>query len=122
GQNFNTTSSASGEYMASPLRIGSDAVTVEMEGFKRAVSEMIVLDVQQRAAVSLKLEVGRQNEQVLVTGVTPLLESETSELGQVVDSQRAATLPLNGRNFAQLALLTAGTSPSEPASRGENSL
>ena len=78
-------------------------------------------DVQQRAAVNVKLEVGRQNEQILVTGVTPLLETETSELGQVVDSQRAATLPLNGRNFAQLALLTAGTSPSEPGARDENS-
>ena len=121
GQNFHTTTSASGEYVASPLRIGRYTVTVEMEGFKRAVSEMIVLDVQQRAAVNVKLEVGRQNEQVLVTGVTPLLETETSELGQVVDSQRAATLPLNGRNFAQLALLTAGTSPSEPGARDENS-
>jgi hypothetical protein len=48
-----------------------------------------------------------------------LLETETSELGQVVDNKRVANLPLNGRNFAQLALLTAGTAPSEPGSRDE---
>ena len=52
-------------------------------------------------------------------GATPLLETETSELGQVVDNKRMANLPLNGRNFAQLALLTAGTAPSEPGARDE---
>jgi hypothetical protein len=96
-------------------------VTVEKTGFKRAVSEPVELDVQQRVAVNLRLEVGRQTEQVVVTGAAPLLDTETSELGQVVDSRRAANLPLNGRNFAQLALLTAGTSPSEPGARDENS-
>ena len=54
-----------------------------------------------------------------MTAATPLLETETSELGQVVDNKRMANLPLNGRNFAQLALLTAGTAPSEPGARDE---
>jgi hypothetical protein len=67
------------------------------------------------------LEVGKISESVVVSSTMPLLESETSELGQVVDSQRVANLPLNGRNFAQLALLTAGTAPSEPGARDEQS-
>jgi hypothetical protein len=121
GQTFTTTTTETGEYVASSLRVGRYTVTVEKTGFKKAVSEPVDLDVQQRAAVNIKLEVGRQTEQVLVTGAAPLLETETSELGQVVDSRRAANLPLNGRNFAQLALLTAGTSPSEPGARDENS-
>ena len=79
------------------------------------------LDVQQRVAVNIVLEVGKISESVLVSSTMPLLESETSELGQVVDSQRVANLPLNGRNFAQLALLTAGTAPSEPGARDEQS-
>ena len=49
------------------------------------------------------------------------LETETSELGQVVNSRTATTLPLNGRNFAQLAQLSAGVAPSEPGSRTETS-
>lgn len=121
GQTFTTATSEAGEYVASPLHVGRYTVTVEKVGFKRTVSEPVDLDVQQRVAVNLKLEVGRQTEEVVVTGSTPLLDTETSELGQVVDSRRAANLPLNGRNFAQLALLTAGTSPSEPGARDENS-
>jgi hypothetical protein len=63
--------------------------------------------------------VGQISESIEVTAGTPLLETETSELGQVVDNKRMANLPLNGRNFAQLALLTAGTAPSEPGARDE---
>ena len=67
----------------------------------------------------MTLQVGQISESVEVTGAAPLLETETSELGQVVDNKRVANLPLNGRNFAQLALLTAGTAPSEPGARDE---
>jgi hypothetical protein len=121
GQTFSTTTGETGDYVASPLHVGRYTVTVEKEGFKKAVSESIDLDVQQRAAVNVKLEVGRQTEQVIVTGAAPLLQTETSELGQVVDGRRVANLPLNGRNFAQLALLSAGTAPSEPGARDEKS-
>jgi hypothetical protein len=121
GQTFSTTTGETGDYVASPLHVGRYTVTVEKEGFKKAVSETIDLDVQQRAAVNVKLEVGRQTEQVLVTGAAPLLQTETSELGQVVDGRRVANLPLNGRNFAQLALMSAGTAPSEPGARDEKS-
>src|ERR1700745_580676 len=76
-------------------------------------------EVKQRVEINIVLEVGQISESVVVSGATPLLETETSELGQVVDSKRVANLPLNGRNFAQLALLTAGTTPSEPGARDE---
>jgi hypothetical protein len=56
---------------------------------------------------------------VEVSTAAPLLETETSELGQVVNNRQVVNLPLNGRNFAQLALLTAGTTPSEPGARDE---
>jgi Carboxypeptidase regulatory-like domain/TonB dependent receptor-like, beta-barrel len=119
GQNFTTTTSDAGDYVAGPLRVGRYTVTVEKGGFKKAVSEAVDLDVQQRIPVNVTLEIGRQNEQILVTGAAPLLETETSELGQVVDRKRVENLPLNGRNFAQLALLSTGTSPSEPGARDE---
>lgn len=121
GQHFTATTDQAGEYVVSSLHIGRYTVSVEKPGFKKAVSEPVNLDVQERAAVNVKLEVGRSTEQVVVTGTAPLLNTETGELGQVVDSREAQNLPLNGRNFAQLALLTPGTSPSEPGARDENS-
>ena len=121
GQTISTTTNADGEFVVSPLRVGRYTVTVQQAGFKKAVSVPVDLDVQQRAALTIVLQVGQITESVVVSSSTPLLESETSELGQVVDSQRVANLPLNGRNFAQLALLTAGTAPSEPGARDEQS-
>jgi hypothetical protein len=121
GTTFVTHTSDSGEYGASALKIGRYTVTVEHSGFKRAVSVPVDLDVQQRIPVNVTLQVGQAMEIVEVTGAAPLLETGTSGLGQVVDAKRVQNLPLNGRNFAQLALLTAGTAPSEPGARDENS-
>ncbi len=119
GTSLVTTTNESGEYVAGPLRVGKYTVTVEHPGFKKAVTVAVNLDVQQRIALDVILQVGQISESVEVTSTTPLLETETSELGQVVDNKRMANLPLNGRNFAQLALLTAGTAPSEPGARDE---
>jgi hypothetical protein len=119
GQTFRTKTSDAGEFVASPLRVGRYTVTVEKAGFKKAVSETVELNVQGRVAVNIGLQVGQQTEEVIVTGAAPLLETETSELGQVVDRRRVSNLPLNGRNFAQLALLSTGTAPSEPGARDE---
>jgi Carboxypeptidase regulatory-like domain/TonB dependent receptor-like, beta-barrel len=121
GQTSSTTTNSEGEFVVSPLRVGRYTVTVEQTGFKKAISDPISLDVQQRVAVNIILQVGQITESVVVSSASPLLETETSELGQVVDSQRVANLPLNGRNFAQLALLAAGTAPSEPGARDEQS-
>src|ERR1700688_2508160 len=56
-----------GEYVASPLHIGRYTVTVEKAGFKKAVSEVVQLDVQGRIAINIALQVGQQTEEVLVT-------------------------------------------------------
>ena len=119
GTTFVTSSDGSGEYVASPLNVGRYKVTVEKQGFKTAVAGPIELNVQQRAVVNVTLQVGEMLQRVEVTTASPLLETETSELGQVVDNRQVVNLPLNGRNFAQLALLSAGTTPSEPGARDE---
>src|SRR6266403_2735046 len=108
-----------GEYVASPLRIGQYSVTVEKQGFKKAVAGPVQVNIQDRVGVDLRLEPGMATEVVTVTGERPQLETETSELGQVVDSRRINAIPLNGRNYAQLALLSAGVAPAEPGSRVE---
>ncbi len=121
GTAFQTTTNSSGEYVAGPLRIGQYTVTVEKAGFKRALAGPVPLNVQDRLAVDVTLQVGAVNETMTVSTTTPQLETETSELGQVVGSRTATTLPLNGRNFAQLAQLAVGVAPSEPGSRTETS-
>src|SRR6266478_3612674 len=97
-----------GEYVASPLRIGRYSVTVEKGGFKKAVAGPVQVNIQDRVGVDLRLVPGMATEVITVSSERPQLETETSELGQVVDSRRINALPLNGRNYAQLALLGAG--------------
>ena len=118
---FATKTDSSGEFVAGPLKIGRYLVTVQKEGFKKVVAGPVAVDVQSRVSVDLVLEVGARSETVTVNANELRLETQTSDLGQVVDSQRATSLPLNGRNYAQLALLGAGVAPSEPGSRTETS-
>jgi hypothetical protein len=110
---------AQGEYVANPLKVGRYQVTIEKAGFKKAVAGPVTVDVQERPAVDVTLQVGSISESMTISTVNPQLETQTSELGQVVDSHTINTLPLNGRNYAQLALLGAGVAPAEPGSRIE---
>ena len=110
-----------GEYTVSPLKVGRYKVSIEKAGFKTALAGPVVVEVQEHPSVNVVLQVGHADETVKVTTQSPLLETETSDLGQVISGDRAVTLPLNGRNYAQLALLGAGVVPSEPGSRVETS-
>lgn len=121
GTTLTTTTNAEGEYVASPLKVGRYSVTVEKAGFQKAVLGPVKVDVQALPAVNAQLRVGSISETVTITTQGPQLETETSELGQVQDSHTIETLPLNGRNYAQLALLGAGVGPAEPGSRVETS-
>ena len=108
-----------GEYVASPLKIGNYKVTVEKKGFKKAVAGPVSVNIQDRVGVDFQLQPGTTSETMTVTSEGSQLETETSDLGQVVDSRRINALPLNGRNYAQLALLGVGIAPAEPGSRVE---
>ena len=68
----------------------------------------VALQVNQIAKVDFSLEVGQQTETVEVTGQPPLLRTEASSLGTVVNQRLVNELPLNGRNFIQLATLSPG--------------
>jgi hypothetical protein len=111
------TTNVQGEYVASPLKIGRYNLVVEKPGFKKTTVGPVTVNIQERPAIDVTLQVGSVTESVTVTTQGPQLETETSDLGQVVDSHRISTLPLNGRNYAQLAQLSAGVAPSEPGSR-----
>jgi hypothetical protein len=112
------TTDAAGSYVATPLRVGTYTVTVELSGFKKQTREGIVLRVQDRLRLDFELEPGDINESVVVIGEAPLVQSETSSLGEVVDARQIVGLPLNGRNYIDLATLTSGVIRTVDGSNG----
>jgi hypothetical protein len=97
-----------GAYTIGPLRLGTYNVAVEKSGFKKELWTGIVLHAQDRVRADFKLSVGQLAETVSVTAEAPVLQSETAALGNVVNQREVRSLPLNGRNFQQLAWLSAG--------------
>jgi hypothetical protein len=98
----------SGAYVFTILQPGVYNLAAEAPGFRKTVQNNIELQVNQRADVDIQMQLGQLTETVEVTGAAPLLEAESSTLGTVVNSQLTAELPLNGRNFVQLATLSPG--------------
>jgi hypothetical protein len=103
---FTTVTSAEGYYSAPTLAVGNYTVSVEKQGFKRAVRTGIVLQVDQRAQVDVTLDVGGVTESVQVQAEAPLVDTGGASIGKVVENRRVVELPLNGRNALALTLLT----------------
>jgi hypothetical protein len=96
------TTGDSGLYSFVNLNPGQYRLVVEKTGFKKVNHENIVIQVQQTTKLDVALLVGQGSETVTVTSEVPLLQPETSSLGQVVEERSADELPLNGRNVFSL--------------------
>ena len=105
---YSAESNDSGIYTIPFLPIGEYVVTAELSGFKKLVTNPIKLEVNQIARVDLKLELGEVTQVVDVTGVAPVLQTESTTVGQVISGNTTTSLPLNGRQFQQLTLLVPG--------------
>ncbi len=103
-----TVSGKSGEYVIPSLPPGDYTLAVEAAGFSKLKQTGINLQVNQQARVDLALKVGQTAETVSVEGRPPMLESESSSVGTVINQKLVNELPLNGRNFVQLATLSPG--------------
>src|SRR5574340_92698 len=112
-----TNTDATGNFRSVPLRPGRYTVKVEAPGFKQLVRSGITVEIQQEVRLDLALEVGAATEQIVVRGDAPLLQTTEASRGQVIDNKKIVDLPLNGRDYLQLALLTAGTNVPPPGSR-----
>jgi hypothetical protein len=99
---------SNGNYEFLNVRIGRYTVVAEMSGFSTATAENFTVTVGARQRVDLELKVGTVTEVVQVTDAVKLLETDSSDRGQVISRQQIVELPLNGRNYADLALLTTG--------------
>jgi hypothetical protein len=106
-----------GSYTAPFLSPGTYIIEVNVPGFKKWMRDGVVLQVNQRARVDVTLEVGGVEETTNVTAGAPLLRTDSSEVGTVIDERAIKELPLNGRNFATLVYLTPGITPGQA---GEN--
>jgi len=100
-------SDAEGNYVVNALPPGNYRVEVKQSGFK-TVTQQITLQTQQVATLNVQLEIGQVTENVNVTSDVALVESASSNVSSVVIGRQITELPLNGRNFTQLATLVPG--------------
>ncbi len=101
-------SDSEGVYRLSALPVGIYDVTAELQGFTTVSKKGIEVNVAQTQSVDFPLKVAQLAETVNVTGATPLIETTASGVGAVVDVKRIENLPLNGRQFANLAATVPG--------------
>ena len=119
--NRNTTTTlvtdGSGVYTAPFLVPGTYEVQVELQGFKTWIRRGIILQVTDRVRVDVALEVGTIKEATTVVASAPVVRTDSSEVGTVIEETAIKELPLNGRNFATLVYLAPGITPGQA---GEN--
>ena len=106
-----TTSGANGIYLVPQLSPGIYDVSVKKQGFTDENRKSVQLDVNQSVTLDFKLGVASVAQSVTVTGAEPLLNTTSASLSAVVGHELVVDLPLNGRQFVQLAMLTPGASP-----------
>lgn len=112
GATRETQTNDEGAYVLSSLQPGEYEIRIEAQGFAAKVSKIqVVLQVGQNVTVDATLEVGATTETVNLVGYTPLIDETTSKVDRVIDEREIENLPLNGRNFLELALLTPGNAP-----------
>ncbi len=109
-----TVTASTGDYGVTYLTPGTYDVTVTAQGFGSSIQKGIVLEINQQAKVNLVLQVASEQQTVEVASAQPLLQTEDASLGVVVGADSAENLPLNGRKFNDLAILTPGVTVYNP--------
>lgn len=113
-----TATDSNGFFQFVQLAPAEYSLVAEARGFKKTIVDGVLVQVDQITRVDLTLQLGTVAETVEVTGVTPLLESDKTPIGSVVDSKVVASMPLNARQFLDLALITPGVVPAAPGTQG----
>ena len=116
-------SNAVGQYVFVNIPPGYYTIEASAQGFRTSAIEPFVLVVNQTATFDVVLEVGAVTESVTVEAIGAQVQASSSELGTAMTEQQVVDLPLNGRNFTQLLMLTPGASPVNVAqNRGRTTL
>ena len=111
GEQRTLETEAAGLYRLVNLVPGQYRLEAQADGFKRFVQEPITVAVDASIRIDPILEIGEVTEVVEVTAQTPLLQSQTGSLGQVVEARKVSEIPLNGRNVLNLVALAPGVVP-----------
>lgn len=98
-----------GHYVVPLLGVGSYTVRAEFTGFQTAEARGVRLQVQEQRELNFTISPAKQQQTIEVSATPVAVETTNPTLGQVINSQQVAELPLNGRDFVQLATLTPGT-------------
>ena len=113
------STSDSGEYSIQQLPVGTYTVTAEQAGFKKTERIGVELRVDDRLRIDMTLDVGQVTETVAVEATAPVINTDSSTVGNVVDNKKVTELPLNGRNFLQLNLLVPGVNQGVKGSQNQ---
>ncbi len=116
-----TLTDENGNFNFNEVKVGLFTVSAEAPGFSKGEAKDIVVNVNARQRVDLVLQVGATTETVEVNAAAILLNTDTSDRGQVVNKVSITELPLNGRQFSDLALLTTGVNKSPSSASREGS-
>ena len=108
GNSFETVSDSGGLYRL-PVRIGSYVLTAELPGFATVTRTGLELLAGQQAAVNLQMTPASVQESITVTGEAPLVNTTSSSLGKAIDRHQMEDLPINGRNWVDLAMMAPGS-------------
>jgi hypothetical protein len=108
GETATATTGGSGDYVIVNLLYGAYEVTAQKAGFKSSVRTGLSLEIGQETKVDFMLQPGAPNETVQVTGEAPLLETQTSDSSQVINSKQVVDMPLVDRRWLELAALAPG--------------
>jgi Carboxypeptidase regulatory-like domain len=119
-QKFNAVTNEAGMYLLPQLPLGEYELTVTAQGFKQAVQERVALHVGDHVRQDFQLELGEQSQSVTVEGSAGLLQVQSAEIKDVIQNQQVVDLPLKGRQFLELALLSEGVVNPPGGTRGDS--
>ncbi len=114
GTVLSTKTNDAGAYNIPRVPVGSYTVKISAPGFQTAVHSGIVLVLNQTARIDMQMKLGQVSETVEVTGSAPILQTDRTEVGTIIDSTTNDTLPLATRNYVQLTLLAPGAVTPSP--------
>jgi hypothetical protein len=122
GTTLTTKTNDSGSYNITRVPVGNYSVKISAPGFQTAVHTGITLVLNQTARIDMQMKMGQVSETVEVTGSAPVLQTERTEVGTIIDSTTNEALPLATRNYVQLTLLAPGAVTPNPDSfnNGDN--
>jgi hypothetical protein len=118
GLTASTQTDGNGDFVFPALKIGGYRVTVEKAGFSTAAADNVILTVNARQRTDFTLQIGQVAETVNVTESTPLLETDNSSKGQVIQTRQLTELPVLGRTYSSFALLSPGVRESQSGNQG----